>query len=283
MTDTAPTERVSARSSRVAGRLAQCQAEGRAALIPFITAGDPTPEHTVSFMHALVRGGADIIELGLPFSDPMADGPTIQLACERALAAGTTRLRVLDMVRQFREDDANTPVVLMGYLNPMLRTGAEAFAQQARVAGVDGVLAVDLAVEEAEALQPALAAEGLDCIFLVAPTTSLARAAKMNAVGSGYLYYVSLKGVTGSAALDTDDVAQRLEQLRTVVDLPIAVGFGIRTPDHVARMASLAEGVVVGSALVERIAAGGARSHELPDVLQAAMAELHAGVSGVVA
>ncbi len=264
--------------SRIAACFEQCRAEGRAALIPFMTAGDPAPEHTLGLMHALVAGGADIIELGLPFSDPMADGPTIQLACERALGAGTTSKVVLDIVRQFRETNSNTPVVLMGYLNPMLRHGADEFARKASEAGVDGVLAVDLAVEEAESLQPALAAKGLDCIFLVAPTTSLERARKMSQTGSGYLYYVSLKGVTGSAALNVDAVAARLTELRQVVDLPIAVGFGIRDAEQVARMAKIAEGVVVGSALVDRIAAGAQAPAALPATLQAAVADLRTGI-----
>ncbi len=264
--------------SRIQASFERCKAEGRSALIPFMTAGDPAPEYTLAQMHALVAGGADMLEIGLPFSDPMADGPTIQLACERALAAGTTSRIVLDIVQQFRQTDTTTPVVLMGYLNPMLRHGAEGFALAAKTAGVDGVLAVDLSVEEAESLQPALAAQGLDCIFLMAPTTSLERAAKMSQVGSGYVYYVSLKGVTGSAALDIDGVASRLAELRSVVTLPIAVGFGIRTADQVAQMARHAEGIVVGSALVDRIAAGADQPEQLPGTLQSAVADLRAGI-----
>ncbi len=264
--------------SRIQACFERCKAEGRSALIPFMTAGDPAPEHTLGQMHALVAGGADILELGLPFSDPMADGPTIQLACERALAAGTTSRVVLDIVKQFRQTNTTTPVVLMGYLNPMLRNGAEMFAESANAAGVDGVLAVDLSVEEAEALQPALAAQGLDCIFLMAPTTSAERAAKMSQVGSGYIYYVSLKGVTGSAALDIDGVAHRLADLRSVVTLPIAVGFGIRNADQVAAMAEHAEGIVVGSALVDRIAEGAEHPDRLPATLQEAVADLRAGI-----
>lgn len=264
--------------SRISDCLARCKNEGRSALIPYITAGDPDPNATVVLMHALVRGGADIIELGLPFSDPMADGPTIQLACERALAAGTTTEKVLGMVRQFRETDAQTPVVLMGYLNPMLRHGSEAFAQRVKEAGVDGVLAVDLAVEEASSLQPALKAQGLDTVFLIAPTTSAERAQRMSELGGGYVYYVSLKGVTGSAALDVQAVANKLAELRTVVDLPIAVGFGIRTAEQVAQVAQYAEGIVVGSALVERIANSANSVDSLPDILQAAVSDLYSGI-----
>lgn len=264
--------------SRITNCLARCQAEGRSALIPYLTAGDPQPESTVSFMHALVRGGADIIELGLPFSDPMADGPTIQLACERSLAAGTTTAKVLQMVCQFREDDPDTPLVLMGYLNPMLRHGAEEFARLVKEAGADGVLAVDLAVEEAESLQPALKAEGLDTVFLIAPTTSQERAAKMSQLGGGYVYYVSLKGVTGSAALDVQAVQEKLTELRKVVTLPIAVGFGIRTAEQVAQVSEHAEGIIVGSALVERIARSADQVEALPDILQTAVSELHSGI-----
>lgn len=264
--------------NRIDSCFAQCKAEGRSALIPFVTAGDPSPNDTLALMHALVAGGADILEIGLPFSDPMADGPTIQLACERALAAGTTTKVVLEIVRQFRQTNTTTPLVLMGYLNPMLRHGAEQFAAIAKDAGLDGVLAVDLSVEEAESLQPALAGQGLACIFLVAPTTSQERAAKMSKTGSGYVYYVSLKGVTGSAALDVGAVEKRLAELRQVVDLPIAVGFGIRDADQVAQMAKIAEGVVVGSALVDRIAAGADNTAELPAILQTAVAELRSGI-----
>lgn len=264
--------------SRLQQRLEHCAAEGRAALIPYLTGGDPEPAATPALMHALVEGGADILELGVPFTDPMADGPTIQLACERALAAGTTVTHVLDAVRTFRERDADTPVVLMGYLNPMIRSSAERFCADAADAGVDGVLAVDLTVEEADTLQPALQAQGLDCIFLLAPTTSPERARRMSETGSGYLYYVSLKGVTGSAALDAQAVADKLASLREVVTLPLAVGFGIRDAADAEKVAASADGVVVGSALVELIAKAGRGDDTLPATLRDAAAKLRQGV-----
>lgn len=240
--------------NRIDARFAELKAQGRAALIPYLTAGDPDPAVTVELMHTLVAAGADILELGVPFSDPMADGPTIQLACERALAAGTTLRIALRLAAEFRKTDQSTPVVLMGYLNPVEAMGAQAFAQAARAAGVDGVLTVDLAVEEADSLAPMLLAEELAPIFLLAPTTSDERVAQMDAAGRGYLYYVSLKGVTGSAALDTVAVAERLRSLRQVTRLPLAVGFGIREPADAKAIAAVADGVIVGSALVELIA-----------------------------
>src|SRR5581483_2214706 len=196
--------------SRIKGVLDRLKAQGRKGLVPYITAGDPHPQHTVALMHALVRGGADIIELGVPFSDPMADGPVIQLACERALAHGTSLWQVIAMVAEFRKTDSSTPVVLMGYLNPIEARGFSAFAQQAKAAGVDGVLVVDLAVEEAPEIAPLFRAAGLDCIFLLAPTSSGARIAAVAQQASGYLYYVSLKGVTGAASLDVESVAAKL-------------------------------------------------------------------------
>lgn len=264
--------------NRLQGVMQSCAAQGRSALIPYLTAGDPHPGRTAELMHALVRGGADVIELGVPFSDPMADGPTIQLACERALAAGTTMEKVLQIVADFRSKDSTTPVVLMGYLNPLLRGGSAAFCSRARAAGVDGVLAVDLTIEEADSLQPELEAQDLCCIFLLAPTTSLERAKRMSQRGSGYLYYVSLKGVTGSAQLDVGAVAERLGALREVVNLPLAVGFGIRTAEHVAAVAEHADGVIVGSALVELIAQM-ADSDELSARLEATMSSLKEGIS----
>jgi tryptophan synthase alpha chain len=240
--------------SRIAATFARLKAEGRQALIPYITAGDPHPDRSAALMHALVAGGADIVELGVPFSDPMADGPTIQLACERALRAGTTLRGVLDIVRTFRRDNTETPVVLMGYLNPIERFGLQAFAEAAQQAGVDGVLVVDLAVEEADAYLPAFKATGLDPIFLLSPTTPLARMAQIAAHASGYLYYVSLKGVTGAANLDVVAVAAQVAALRGVTELPVAVGFGIRGPETAAAVARIADGVVVGSTLVNQIA-----------------------------
>jgi tryptophan synthase alpha chain len=232
----------------------QLRKEKRAALIPFITAGDPHVDQSLLLMHTLVEAGADIIEIGVPFSDPMADGPTIQLACERALAAGMTLPGALELVRHFRQSNQNTPIVLMGYLNPIEAMGAERFALAAREAGVDGVLSVDLTVEEADSLTPTLRAHELAPIFLVAPTTSDVRVELMGREGQGYLYYVSVKGVTGSAELDVAAVSARLSQMQSLTGLPIAVGFGIRTPEQAAAVASIADGVVVGSALVEIVA-----------------------------
>ncbi|MDR5906877.1 tryptophan synthase subunit alpha [Franzmannia qiaohouensis] len=240
--------------NRIDQRFAELKAQGRKALIPYITAGDPGPEHTVGFMHALVEAGADIVELGVPFSDPMADGPVIQKACERALSKGTRLVDLFDMVREFRRTDSTTPVVLMGYLNPVERIGYDTFADAAAEAGVDGVLTVDMPPEEAEEFGPVLKARGLASIFLVAPTTSNARAATICAHGEGYLYYVSLKGVTGSASLDAEDVASHLAPLREMTDLPLCVGFGIRDGASAAAVAQVADGVIVGSALVNRIA-----------------------------
>ncbi|WP_285259620.1 tryptophan synthase subunit alpha [Halopseudomonas bauzanensis] len=240
-------------------RIQQCfdalRASGRKALIPYVTAGDPNPEMTLPLMHELVEAGVDVIELGIPFSDPMADGPVIQLAMERALAHNVSLRQVLDMVREFRTTNQTTPVVLMGYLNPMERMGYETFAKAAAAAGIDGVLTVDLPPEEAEEVAPLFREHGLDCIFLLAPTTTLARARKICEHASGYVYYVSLKGVTGSAALNVTEVADKLTQLRSVTDLPIGVGFGIRDGASAAAVAGVADGVVVGSVLVNQIAA----------------------------
>ncbi len=223
------------------------------ALIPYITAGDPHPKHTVALMHALVKGGADVIEVGVPFSDPMADGPVIQLACERALMHGTSLWQVLEMVAEFRTTNSNTPVVLMGYLNPIEARGFEAFAKRAGQAGVDGVLVVDLAVEEAPEIAPIFRAAGLDCIFLLAPTSSGTRIAAIAEQASGYLYYVSLKGVTGAATLDIGSVEAKLAEIRQHTRLPVAVGFGIRDAESAAKVGRVADGVVVGSALVSQI------------------------------
>ncbi len=240
--------------SRIKSCLQQLQAEGRKALIPYVTAGDPQPGVTVKLMHALVDAGADIIELGVPFSDPMADGPVIQLACERALKHGTSLTDVLAMVAEFREQDPNTPVVLMGYLNPIEAMGYGAFLSQAKQSGVDGVLTVDLPPEEAQSFCTDLRASELDAIFLLAPTTSDERMKQICQISSGYVYYVSLKGVTGSASLDVDAVAERVEEIRRITDLPVGVGFGIRDPESAAAVSRVADGAIVGSVLVNQIA-----------------------------
>lgn len=241
--------------SRIAPCFAQLQQVGRQALIPYITAGDPNPALTVPLMHALVGAGANIIELGVPFSDPMADGPVIQAACERALRHGVSLRKVLAMVREFRTQNDTTPVVLMGYLNPIEAMGYSAFADAAAQAGVDGVLTVDMPPAEGKDLLAALADHRLDPIFLLSPTTSVERISVIALAARGFLYYVSLKGVTGASHLVIDDVAQKLAQVRALSALPVGVGFGIRDAAAAAQVARMADAVIVGSVLVSRIGA----------------------------
>lgn len=243
--------------NRIDTRLAAVARDGKKALIPFITAGDPHPSATVGLMHALVRGGADVIELGIPFSDPMADGPVIQLASERALAHGVSLCTVLGLVADFRRDDSTTPVVLMGYLNPIEAMGYEAFATAAAAAGVDGVLTVDCPPEESAEYAEVLKAAGLATVFLIAPTTPLSRVEAVGALASGYVYYVSLKGVTGAATLDPAEVSARVAALRQYIKLPIGVGFGIRDGETARRIGAVADAVVIGSRLVQEIEAAG--------------------------
>jgi tryptophan synthase alpha chain len=240
--------------SRLATRFAKLKAEGRAALVSYVAAGDPSKSATVPLMHALVQAGADTLELGVPFSDPSADGPVIQAAHERALAAGTTLRDVLTMVKEFRGTDQDTPVVLMGYLNPVEAFGAEAFAKAAAEAGVDGVLTVDMPPEEAEPLGHLLRAKGIDPIFLLAPTTDDARIRRITETASGFVYYVSLKGVTGAARLDLGAVRERLAKVRSLTTLPVGVGFGVRDAATAAALGEVADAVVVGSAIVSRMA-----------------------------
>ncbi|WP_374356126.1 tryptophan synthase subunit alpha [Chitinimonas sp.] len=244
--------------SRIQKIFQRLQEHNKQALIPFITAGDPHPAATVGLMHALVAGGADIVELGVPFSDPMADGPVIQKASERALAHGVSLRDVLDMVKEFRRKDADTPVVLMGYANPVEAMGYQVFAEAAREAGVDGVLTVDLPPEEAQSLSDTLKAHQLDPIFLLAPTTPEARIKAVAQQASGYVYYVSLKGVTGAANLDLDSVTSKLQQLRAHISLPIGVGFGIRDAASAQAVAKVADSVIIGSRLVQEIEEHGA-------------------------
>lgn len=239
--------------SRIQTVFQQLSEQGRKALIPFITAGDPTPEMTVPLMHALVEGGADIIELGVPFSDPMADGPTIQRASERALASGMTLTKLFELVSEFRATNTVTPIVFMGYANPIEAKGAEAFIACAVEAGVDGVLTVDYPPEECGEFSAALREAGIDPIFLLAPTSSQQRFDDVAAAGSGFIYYVSLKGVTGVGAVDFDEVGRRVEEIRSRVGLPIGVGFGIRDAESARRIGSFADAVVVGSRIIEEI------------------------------
>ena len=239
--------------TRLGQRLDALRASGRKGLVPFITAGDPALEATVPIMHALAQAGADVIELGVPFSDPMADGPVIQRSSERALARGAGQAYVLDCVRRFRATDQDTPVVLMGYLNPVEVHGVAAFAEAAAAAGVDGLLLVDLPPEEAASYRAAFSAHGLALISLAAPTTPVDRLAALCAQAEGYLYYVSYAGVTGAAHLDTEDLAAHLAQVRGLSRVPVFAGFGIRDADSAARVARHADGVVVGSALVTAV------------------------------
>ena len=240
---------------RIDAAFARLKVEGRKALIPFLTAGDPSLEATVPVMHALVAAGADVIELGVPFSDPMADGPTIQRSSERALARGAGMRYVLEAVAQFRRADPTTPVVLMGYLNPVEIRGAQGFAAAAAEAGVDGVLLVDLPPEEAGELRAAFAARQLALVLLASPTTPQARVARLCADAAGYLYYVSFNGVTGaSERLDLSAAQGRLRQLRQAAGVPVVAGFGIRDAASAVAMAGDADGVVIGSALVAVLA-----------------------------
>lgn len=239
--------------SRIQNAFQRLNGEGRKALIPFITAGDPDGDLTVPLMHALVEAGADIIELGVPFSDPMADGPTIQRASERALAKGMTLRKVLQLVARFRAENDATPVVLMGYANPIEAMGLDVFAEKAAQSGVDGVLVVDYPPEEAESFGAAMQARGMDPIFLIAPTSNAERIAQVARIASGYVYYVSLAGVTGSGALNVDAVAERLPSIREQTGLPVGVGFGIRDAQTARRIAGFADAVVVGSRIIEEI------------------------------
>ena len=247
--------------SRLAALFTSLKSQGRKALVPYIVAGDPEPSVTVNLMHELVRQGADIIELGVPFSDPMAEGPVIQLAHERALAHHVSLIMALAMVAEFRETDSKTAVVLMGYANPIERMGYSVFAERAAAAGLDGLLTVDMPPEEAEEPSRILKAAGIDNIFLLAPTTDNARIAKIAALASGYLYCVALKGVTGAGNLDVASVTQLLNNIKAHTDLPITVGFGIKDGASAAALAPLCEGVVVGSALIERLVAAD-RTHD---------------------
>ena len=239
--------------SRIQTTLAALAAKQRRGLIPFITAGDPSPDTTVALMHALVRGGADIIELGVPFSDPMADGPVIQRASERALAKGVSLRQVLQFVREFRSTDKTTPVVLMGYANPIERMGEGLFIAAAAEAGVDGVLVVDYPPEECHGFAEQLKAAGMDPIFLLAPTSTEARMRSVGEMASGYVYYVSLKGVTGSGALDLDAVAAMLPVIKKHVKVPVGVGFGIRDAATAKAIGALADAVVIGSRIIQEL------------------------------
>ena len=239
--------------SRIQARFEAFQAQRRKALIMFVTAGDPDPALTVALLHGLVEAGADILELGVPFSDPMADGPVIQRASERALAKGVRLRDVLEMVRSFRERDAATPIVLMGYANPIEAMGTECFIAAADAAGVDGLIGVDYPPEECELFAALAKRHGIDPIFLLAPTSTDARVEEVARIGSGFIYYVSLKGVTGAGHLDVDEVLARLPRIRAATRLPIGVGFGIRDADSARRISRQADAVVIASRLIEEL------------------------------
>ncbi|MBR0551409.1 tryptophan synthase subunit alpha [Stakelama marina] len=245
-------------TQRLADTFASARGAGRAALVTFITAGDPTPAATPAILDALVEGGADIIELGMPFTDPMADGPAIQAADLRSLAAGTTTADILSIARAFRERHPDVPLVLMGYANPMVRRGADWFAAAARDAGIDGVICVDIPPEEDESLGPALRDAGIALVRLATPTTDAARLPTVLNGADGFLYYVSVAGITGKQQAAQDTIEAAVGRLKAATDLPVAVGFGVRTPDQAAAIARVADGVVVGSAIVEQIAEHGA-------------------------
>jgi tryptophan synthase alpha chain len=267
------------------GRIAQLfdslSARRRAALVPFLTAGDPAPGATVPLMHAMVEAGADMIELGIPFSDPMADGPVIQQASERALAQGVHLADVLGMVAEFRAADPVTPVILMGYLNPIEAAGHEAFAAKAGQAGADGLIVVDLPPEEGEELNGLLRANGIDPVFLLAPTTDRERTRVICEAASGFIYYVSLRGVTGAANLDLGEVRSRISAIKQLTGLPVGVGFGISDAETAARMAEFADAIIVGSAVVRRIAESGGDLEQARRAVTAFIRELRQAIESV--
>ena len=239
--------------SRITQCFADLSSKGKKALIPYITAGDSNPSITVPLMHAMVEAGADMIELGIPFSDPMADGPTIQLACERALKHHTSLNDVIAMTSEFRQKDKTTPIIFMGYLNPVEAMGYQTFAEKAQAAGVDALLTVDLPPEEASELVEILLNADIDPIFLLSPTTTDERIKKISDSASGFLYYVSLKGVTGSSTLNVPEVAERVKRIKTIASMPVGVGFGIKDAASAKAVSAVSDGVIVGSAIVKII------------------------------
>jgi len=267
--------------SRLATKFAALKAENKKALIPYVTAGDSSPNVTVPLMHAMVDAGADVLELGIPFSDPMADGPVIQLACERALKHNVSLSDVLGMVKQFREQDDETPVVLMGYLNPVEIMGYETFAERANKAGVDGVLTVDMPPEEAKDVLPIFKEKDLDAVFLVSPDSTVERFKIIAENSSGFIYYVSLKGVTGVKTIDTEAVSNKLAQLRKHTDLPIGVGFGINDAESAATIAKISDGVVVGSAVVKRIAANKDNQEKIISEISSFLREIRTAIDNI--
>ena len=241
--------------TRLTDTFARLKKEGRAAFVPFITAGDPDMETSFSILEKLPAAGADVIELGMPFTDPMADGPAVQASSVRALKSGATMVKVLEMVKKFRRTNKNTPIVLMGYYNPIHAYGTARFARDVAVAGVDGLIVVDLPVEEDEVLRVPALAQGVDLVRFVTPTTDDARLQRIIAEASGYLYYVSVAGVTGTKTVPEEEVRAAMARIRAATDLPCTVGFGIRSPEQAQAIARIADGVVVGSAIVGKVAA----------------------------
>ncbi len=270
--------------SRLKDTFQSLEASSRKAVVPYIVAGDPTVAATVPLMHSLVAAGADIVEIGVPFSDPMSEGPVIQKGHERALANGVSLRQVLDMVAEFREQDSRTPVVVMGYANPVERMGYRAFADACANSGVDGIITVDLPPEEVDTLNQELKRVDLDNIFLISPTTPSERIATITASASGFIYYVAVKGVTGAGNLDAVDVSEHLARIRATSDLPVCVGFGIKDAASAASVASFAEGVVVGSALINTVAGAMSEGASQADALDQAvtlLSGIRAGVDGV--
>jgi len=253
--------------SRIKSCFAELKAKSRTALIPYVMAADPVPEITLPLMHAMVEAGANIIELGAPFSDPMADGPVIQLAAERSLKHDTSLLDVFELVKAFRETDDKTPVIVMGYLNPIEVMGYQKFAKLAAASGIDGVITVDMPPVEAGDYAPALQSEALDPIFLLAPTSTEERIKKLANIASGFVYYVSLKGVTGAATLDVSSVEQKVAEIRQHIDLPIGVGFGISDAESAAKVGVCSDAVVVGSAIVKQMTLNEGKTEPERDII----------------
>ncbi|WP_198376850.1 tryptophan synthase subunit alpha [Neoroseomonas rubea] len=263
--------------SRIATRFAALKEQGRGALVTFLEGYDPDPATSMAILHGLPGAGADVIEIGVPFTDPMADGPSIQKGGLRALKSGATLAGVLAMVRDFRKEDSATPIVLMGYYNPVLSYGVDRFCTDAAASGVDGLIIVDVPPEEADEVEPQAKANGLDLIRLVAPTTDDARLPRVLAATSGFVYYVSITGITGTRSASTADLAAAVPRLRPHTDLPICIGFGIRTPEQAAEAARLADGAVVGTALVDTLAASlDEQGHAKPDTVRKVLDQVRA-------
>jgi tryptophan synthase alpha chain len=268
--------------SRIAARFAALRQQGRGALIPFLEATDPDGATSMAILRGMPGAGADLIEIGCPFTDPMADGPTIQAAGKRALAAGANMAHTLAMVRDFRHEDTETPIILMGYLNPILSYGVARFCTDAGACGVDGLIVVDLPPEEADLLAPEARAHGLDIIRLVAPTTDARRLPLVLAGSSGFVYYVSITGITGTRTASAGELADAIPLIRRFTDLPIAIGFGVRSPEQAAEAVRAADGAVVASALIDTLAASlDARGRPGPDSVRRVLDQVRALAAGV--